>query len=53
MIYYVWPRFICILLPLLRWTVYLSFLVWISSDPKDKYLFYAFIMNNKIIFCLY
>ena len=32
---------------------YLSFLVWNSSDPKDKFSFYAFIMNNKVLLYLY
>ena len=30
---------------------YLSFLLWNSSDPKDKFSFYAFIMNNKVLLC--
>ena len=51
---YVVFRFICILLPLLCWTAYLSFLEWNSSDPKEKQSFYAFIMNNKVIlYCLH
>ena len=32
---------------------YLSFLLWNSSDPKDKFSFYAFIMNNKVLLYLY
>ena len=32
---------------------YLSFLLWNSSDPKDKFSFYAFIMNNKVLLHLY
>ena len=44
----------CLLLPLLCWTVCLSFLVWNLSDPKErKKSFYAFIMNNKVILYLY
>ena len=30
-----------------------SFIVWNSSDPKEKVSFYAFIMNNKVIlYCI-
>ena len=50
--YYVLLHFICILLPLLCWTVYMSFLLWNSSDPKDRFLFYVFIMNNNVLLCL-
>ena len=32
--------------------VYLSFLLWNSSDPKN-FSHYAFIMNNKVLLCLY
>ena len=32
--------------------VYLSFLLWNSSDPKN-FLYYAFIINNKVLLCLY
>ena len=38
--YYVLLHFICILLPLLCWTVYMSFLLWNSSYPKDRFLMY-------------
>ena len=51
--YYVLRRFICILLPLLCETIYSSFLVWNSSDPKDNLLFYAFFINNKVLLYLY
>ena len=34
--YYVLRCFICILLPLLCETIYSSFLVWNSSDPKRQ-----------------
>ena len=34
-------------------TLVLYFLVWNSSDPKDKFSFYAFIMNNKVLlYCI-
>ena len=31
----------------------LPFFVWNSSDPKSKYSFYAFIVNNKVPLYLY
>ena len=52
-VYSVLLRFICILLHLLCSAVYLSFLLCNSSDPKDKFSFYAFIMNNKVLLYLY
>ena len=53
MFYYVLFHFICILLPLLCCTVYLSFLVWKSSDAKDIFSFYAFIINNNVLlYCI-
>ena len=34
-------------------TLVLYFLVWNTSDPKDKFSFYAFIMNNKVLlYCI-
>ena len=51
--YYVLLHFIWILLPLLCSTVYLSFLLWNSSDPEDRFLFYAFIMNNNVLLCVF
>ena len=46
-------HFICILLPLLYWTT-CPFIVWNSSDPKDKFSFDAFIMNNKVLsYCIH
>ena len=53
MFYSVLLRFICILLHSLCSAVYLSFLLWHSSDPKEKNSFYAFIMNNKVLLYLY
>ena len=53
MFYGILLHFICILLLLLYWTVYLSFSVWDSVDPKDWFSFYAFIMNNKVLlYCI-
>lgn len=43
------PCFICILLPLLWLIIWLSFLLWNSSDPKGNFSFCAIIMNNKIL----
>ena len=33
--------------------VYLFFLLWKSSDPKGKFSFDAFIMNDKVLLYLY
>ena len=45
---------ICIRLPLLRWTVSLSLLLWNLSDQKGKFSCHAFIMNNKVpVYLLY
>ena len=54
MIFYsVLLRFTCILLPLLCRTVYLPILVRTVGDPKDKFVFNALIMNNKVLSYLY
>ena len=44
MFYSVLLCFMCILLPLLCWTVCLSFLLWNSSGPKDKFSFYMHLL---------
>ena len=45
--------YLCITLRLLGWTVKLSFFcVWNANDPKRKFSFYVFIMNNKFSLCL-
>ena len=48
MFYYVLLYLYILAFPVLK---YLSFLLWNSSDPKDKFSFYAFIMNNKVLLC--
>ena len=44
---------ICKLLPLLCWTVYLSFLAWKSSDPKDIFLILCINYKSSFVFLLY
>ena len=54
MFYYILHHFICILSYLC--CVELSacpFMVWNLSDPKDKFSFYVFITNNKVLLHLY
>jgi len=43
----------CVLLPLLCWIGFLSFLLWNSCNTKGKFSFYAFITNNNVLSYLY
>ena len=53
MLYYGLLCFICILLPLLCCTVYLSLLLWNSNDPRENLSYDAIIMNNNVLLHLY
>ena len=43
----------CVLLPLLCWIGFLSFLLKNSCNTKDTFSFYAFITNNRVLSYLY